>query len=87
MLDEGLVHIVATDAHDSSRRPPRLSAAFELLTARVGENEAKELVLTRPGGILDDRSPSDLVAGLTRVSVAAPAVAWWERLGSLLRGQ
>ena len=90
MLDEGLVHIVATDAHDTSKRPPRLSAAFEALGVRLGESEAKQLVLTRPGGILDNRSPSDLVVGLPRPPVVAPAastISWWQRLGSLLGGQ
>ena len=90
MLDEGLVHIVATDAHDTSRRPPRLSAAFEVLSARVGESEAKQLVLTRPGGILDNRPPSELVIGSKRPSVEAPAsttTSLWQRLGSFLGGQ
>jgi protein-tyrosine phosphatase len=90
MLDEGLVHIVATDAHDTSRRPPRLSEAVEVLTARVGESEAKQLVLTRPGGILNNRLPSELLGGWTRPSVKAPTAkttSWWQRLGSLLGGQ
>ncbi|HZA92502.1 MAG TPA: CpsB/CapC family capsule biosynthesis tyrosine phosphatase [Gemmatimonadales bacterium] len=90
MLDDGLVHIMATDAHDTSQRPPRLSAAFEVLVARIGESEAKQLVLTRPEGILDNRLPSELVVGWTRPSVAAPAVTttkWWQRLGSFLGGQ
>ena len=42
MLDEGLVHIVATDAHNARRRPPRLIEAFEALSARVGEGEADQ---------------------------------------------
>jgi protein-tyrosine phosphatase len=90
MLDEGLVHIIATDAHDVSQRPPQLSAAFEVLSARIGESEAKQLVTTRPGGILDDRPPAELGVGWTRPAVAAsPATttSWWRRLGSLLGGQ
>jgi protein-tyrosine phosphatase len=90
MLDERLVHIMATDAHDTSQRPPRLSAAFEVLIARIGEDEAKQLVLTRPAGILDNHPPSDLVVGWRKPSVAAPTVMttkWWQRLGSLFGGQ
>jgi protein-tyrosine phosphatase len=90
MLDEGLFHIMATDAHDTLQRPPRLSAAVEVLSTRVGESEATQLVLTRPGGILDNRPPSELLGGWTKPSVAAPTAtttSWWQRLGSVLGGQ
>lgn len=54
MLSEGLVHILATDAHDTERRVPILSQARHLAAARVGENEAQHLVMTRPAGVLAD---------------------------------
>ena len=60
MLDEGCVHILATDAHDTKRRPPRLSAGRELATKRVGSGEAEHLVVTRPLGIVNNLSPGDL---------------------------
>jgi protein-tyrosine phosphatase len=60
MLDEGCVHILATDAHDSKRRPPILGTGRHLAAKRVGDNEAEHLVLTRPRGIIDDSSPSML---------------------------
>ena len=49
MLDEGCVHILATDAHDVNRRPPNLSHGRELAAKRVGDVEAEHLVVTRPG--------------------------------------
>jgi protein-tyrosine phosphatase len=52
MLDEGLVHIIATDAHDVGRRPPNLGLGRELAAKRVGDVEAINLVLTRPKGVL-----------------------------------
>jgi protein-tyrosine phosphatase len=52
MLDEGCVHILATDAHDVERRPPNLSQGRELAAKRVGDAEAENLVLTRPRGVL-----------------------------------
>ena len=55
MLDESLVHIVATDAHDPRRRPPLLRAAYEAVCARVGEAEANQLFLDRPLAILENR--------------------------------
>jgi protein-tyrosine phosphatase len=60
MLDEGCVHLLATDAHDVSRRPPALSRGRELAAARVGEEEAEHLVVTRPRGILVNHIPASL---------------------------
>lgn len=62
MLDEGAVHILATDAHDMTKRPPRLSTGFESAVKRVGETEAVHLVTTRPRGVLDNALPSSLPA-------------------------
>lgn len=58
MLDEGGVHILATDAHDVAKRPPRLSEGFYAAAKRVGEAEAANLVLNRPRGILENAHPS-----------------------------
>jgi protein-tyrosine phosphatase len=60
MLDEGCVHLIATDAHDAERRPPDLAAGRDLVAKRVGPEEAQRLVLTRPKGILEDQDPSSL---------------------------
>lgn len=60
MLDEGRVHLIATDAHDAERRRPDLAEGRELAAKRVGAAEAERLVLTRPLGILRDDDPSIL---------------------------
>jgi protein-tyrosine phosphatase len=60
MLDEGCVHILATDAHDTRRRPPNLSKGRDLAAERVGAREAEHLVVTRPMGILENASPATL---------------------------
>jgi protein-tyrosine phosphatase len=57
LLEDGLAHIIASDAHDLKRRQPVLRPAFEALAARYGEKEATALVLTRPRCILDDSPP------------------------------
>ena len=62
MLDEGGVHILATDAHDTVKRPPRLSKGFEAAAKRVGEAEATHLVLTRPRAVLENLPPTALPA-------------------------
>jgi protein-tyrosine phosphatase len=60
MLDEGCVHVIATDAHDAERRPPDLARGRDCVARRVGADEAQRLVLTRPLGILNDQAPSNL---------------------------
>ena len=77
LLDEGLVDILATDAHDSRARPPRLSDACQLIAERCGGEEARKMVLVRPKAILDNLSPSQLPAGATREERPAPGL--WRR--------
>ena len=60
LLDEGKVHLLATDAHDVTKRPPNLSRGRELAAKRVGEAEAQNLVVTRPRGVLHNVPPSEL---------------------------
>jgi protein-tyrosine phosphatase len=60
LLDEGRVHLLATDAHDLERRPPNLGRGRELAARRVGDAEAENLVETRPRGVLHNVSPSEL---------------------------
>jgi protein-tyrosine phosphatase len=62
MLDEGLVHILATDAHDLKRRPPKLGAGRDAAALRVGDAEAEHLVVTRPQGVLDNIDPGSMPA-------------------------
>lgn len=60
MLDEGKVHIVATDAHDTRRRPPLLSEARDAVAKRLGDDTAKQMVVDRPRSILENRPRSEI---------------------------
>jgi protein-tyrosine phosphatase len=60
MLDEGLVHILATDAHNLRNRKPVLSVARELVAKRLGEAEATAMVTTRPAAIVANLPPRPL---------------------------
>jgi protein-tyrosine phosphatase len=62
ILDEGLCHILATDAHHIDRRPPLLAEAREAASRRLGAEEATHLVMTRPQGIIDNSPPASLPA-------------------------
>lgn len=60
MLDEGLVHILATDAHNLRNRKPIMSKARDMVTERLGEQAAIDMVLTRPSGVLDNAPPDTM---------------------------
>jgi len=60
MLAEGRVHILATDAHNCSARPPELLKGREAAAKLVGETEAHHLVVTRPLGVLKNQNPAHL---------------------------
>lgn len=52
LLDRGLVHFVASDAHDCQRRPPRLDQARAWLMENYGETLAEALCVSNPGAAL-----------------------------------
>ncbi|WP_363350129.1 CpsB/CapC family capsule biosynthesis tyrosine phosphatase [Methylocystis echinoides] len=58
MLDEGLVHILASDAHGVRRRGPDLAAGRAAAEKWVGAEEAEQLVYLRPYAILENADPS-----------------------------
>lgn len=60
MLDEGLVQILATDAHDPVRRRPILGEGYARAAELVGEEEARQLVYDRPWAVLNDAPPSEI---------------------------
>ena len=62
MLSQGWVHIVASDAHDVTRRPPSMGQAFRALCDLVGFDEAENLTKIRPGAILENRAPKSAPA-------------------------
>jgi protein-tyrosine phosphatase len=57
MLDDGLVHILATDSHSPNKRPPYLAEGREAAAKWVGEDEADFMVYQRPQAVLDNLEP------------------------------
>ena len=51
-LRRGMVHVLASDAHDTVHRPPRLDLARALVTEKLGAEAAELLLLANPGAIL-----------------------------------
>jgi protein-tyrosine phosphatase len=60
MLDEGLCHVLATDAHNTSTRPPHLASARAMVEQRLGAAEATNIFRIRPKGVIDNVSPAKL---------------------------
>ena len=57
MLDEGLVHLIATDAHGLKKRPPLLAEGRRAAEKWVGAEEAARQVIERPQSIIDHLAP------------------------------
>ncbi len=52
MIEQGLVAIVATDAHDVTHRPPSMSAAIDAIAGRYGHAIARRLCVENPLKVL-----------------------------------
>lgn len=60
LLGDGLVHVLATDAHSIRHRPPLLTEGWKAAEKWVGAEEAYRLVVERPQAILDNRPPQEV---------------------------
>lgn len=79
LLAKRWVHFLATDAHNVSSRPPRLSEARDLVAKKYGEDYAESITTTQPRAVFEGRSfephdqPIDLYEDFKDKS-------WWRRL-------
>lgn len=55
ILEAGLAHFIATDAHHQDRRRPILSAAANIAAEMVGEDYARAMVEDNPEALINDR--------------------------------
>ncbi len=61
MLDEGLVHLLASDAHNVRGRPPLLSEGEAVAAQYLGAREARRLVHDRPESVWRDAHPEQVI--------------------------
>lgn len=59
-VGEGLTHVLATDAHSSTRRVPVLSAGLAVAQKLLGAEQAQLLVTGRPAALLSNVPPSQV---------------------------
>lgn len=57
LLAKGLVHVLASDAHNTRGRPPVMSEAVEVAADLVGEEYADAMATSAPRALLDGREP------------------------------
>jgi protein-tyrosine phosphatase len=62
LMDIGLVHFVASDAHDPVHRPPVLSAARAEVERRWGAETARKLFVDHPRAVIENRLDLDAAA-------------------------
>jgi protein-tyrosine phosphatase len=74
LLGRGLVHVVATDAHDPQYRPPVLSAAYHEVLLGFGEEAADLLFTDNPRGIVQGRP----LPGGKLMLAGPPQKRWWK---------
>jgi len=56
LLDKGVVHLVASDAHSLESRPPRLSAARERVRRNWGEEVEQGIFEANPKAVIEGRA-------------------------------
>lgn len=88
MLDEGMVHVVASDAHDPKVRAPRLRKAHDALTRRMGREEADNLLIHRPNAALTNAPLAAVPAPprAPRVAADAGGPSFWRSVAGVWRG-
>jgi len=73
LAERGMVHFVASDAHDTKRRTPNLRDAWNALADRFGDDAAEPLFVTNPADVLRN----DIVdAAMPQTSRARRQ--WWQ---------
>ena len=85
MLDEGLCHVLASDAHNVSTRPPHLASAWATVEQRLGTAEATNIFRIRPRGVIDNVSPAKLPPLPGRELSQQPVQGGWKGLAQRFR--
>ncbi len=79
MISEGMVHLLATDAHGSKSRRPLLGRTFDWVEELAGYDAAHRMCCENPGHVINSR---EIEGGLQRPR-ASGLGAWlpWRRAG------
>ena len=67
LLHDGMVHVIATDAHNLQKRAPRVQQALIRATQVLGKEEAMRTLFDRPHAVIHNQAPEH-VASVPRLS-------------------
>ncbi len=79
LLAKRWVHFLATDAHNVSSRPPRLSEAREVVAKKYGREYAESLVTANPMAVFAGK-PFEPVQEPLGLYEEYKEPSWWQRL-------
>lgn len=79
LLNRGLVHFIASDAHDTERRPPRLDEAYRWVLEEFGAALAQRLFVENPAAVL----AGELLPAGEIEPPPGPPRKWWRPWGWL----
>jgi protein-tyrosine phosphatase len=84
LLEKRWVHFLATDAHNTLTRPPRIREAHDLVANKYGSSYAHSLCVTNPLAVFMGKpfEPIEEPRGLYE-EVEEPG--WWERMAARFR--
>lgn len=86
-ISEGWIAVLATDAHTTTRRAPRMAEACARAAQWVGRDEAQRMVFERPQAVLDNRPPAQVTpvpalcaqTSVIQGKIGALLSRWFER--------
>jgi len=74
LLERGMVHVVASDAHDPEHRHARLDAAYGIVQSRFGKEEADILFTHNPQAIIEGIQ----LSGGKQIRDPGETQRWWQ---------
>lgn len=83
LLRSGSVHFLATDAHDTVHRPPKMQAARHMVEKQLGAEIAEALCVGNPLAVFEGRPMPDQTAyRVVEKDDAEPRLSLWQRIFS-----
>ncbi len=79
LLSDRWVHFIATDAHNTSSRPPKMRQAYELVASKYGSDYAERLCVRNPLAAFLGK-PLDAQPEPSGVYTEPDQRVWWRRM-------
>jgi protein-tyrosine phosphatase len=80
MIANRWVHFLATDAHDTKRRPPKMREAHDIVGRKYGSNYADLICSDNPRDVFDGHPLGEQEEGLDLFDPNPFKEHWWQRL-------